>query len=316
MKWKKLGRIFQCDKQYLPDKCFAYAQSPQVIVFENFIRVYFSTREIDNNKFLSHVAFVDFSYDFFKIINHSKKEVIGINDLGCFDEHGIFPFNVLKHNNQIFAYTTGWNRKVSVSADASIGLAISNDGGETFNKFGKGPVMTASIYEPFLVCDAFVKFFNGKYHMWYIFGVKWITSNDGDNSERVYKIAYANSNDGINWERNSSQIIADVIGDDECQALPTVFFHKNRYHMYFCFRSSIDFRKNKENAYRIGYAYSNNLKDWIRADDKAGIDVSESGWDSEMQCYPHTFKLNDKIYLLYNGNEFGKYGFGIAELIN
>jgi hypothetical protein len=26
--------------------------------------------------------------------------------------------------------------------------------------------------------------------------------------------------------------------------------------------------------------------------------------------------VNKKVYLLYNGNEFGKYGFGAAELIS
>jgi hypothetical protein len=87
--------------------------------------------------------------------------------------------------------------------------------------------------------------------------------------------------------------------------------------MYFCFRSSVDFRKNKENGYRIGYAYSDNLKDWTRDDDKSGIDLSKNkwDWDSDMQCYPHIFRVNEKVYLLYNGNEFGRYGFGIAELI-
>jgi hypothetical protein len=33
-----------------------------------------------------------------------------------------------------------------------------------------------------------------------------------------------------------------------------------------------------------------------------------------MQCYPHVFECDGKVYLLYNGNEFGRYGFGLAEL--
>ena len=84
--------------------------------------------------------------------------------------------------------------------------------------------------------------------------------------------------------------------------------------MYFCYRSSVDFRKNKNNTYRIGYAYSNDLINWKRNDDLVGIDVSKDGWDSDMQCYPHIFRCDDNIYLLYNGNKFGRFGFGAAVL--
>ena len=84
--------------------------------------------------------------------------------------------------------------------------------------------------------------------------------------------------------------------------------------MYFCYRETFDFRNNSGMAYRLRYAYSEVLSNWVRDDDHAGIDVSEEGWDSEMQCYPHVFRCDDQIYLLYNGNEFGRHGFGVAVL--
>jgi hypothetical protein len=86
--------------------------------------------------------------------------------------------------------------------------------------------------------------------------------------------------------------------------------------MYFCYRQSVDFRRNKNNGYRLGYAYSDDLILWTRNDDESGIDVSAESWDSDMMCYPHIFDCDGKVYLLYNGNEFGRHGFGIAELIN
>ena len=33
-----------------------------------------------------------------------------------------------------------------------------------------------------------------------------------------------------------------------------------------------------------------------------------------MQCYPSLFACDDRVFLFYNGNEFGRYGFGVAEL--
>ena len=86
--------------------------------------------------------------------------------------------------------------------------------------------------------------------------------------------------------------------------------------MVFCFRNATGFRNNKERGYRLGYAYSSDLINWTRADNEVGIEASEGEWDSNMMCYPHLFHCNGKAYLLYNGNEFGRYGFGLAELIN
>ena len=74
------------------------------------------------------------------------------------------------------------------------------------------------------------------------------------------------------------------------------------------------FEADKEKGYRLGYAYSKDLINWTRDDDNSGISISKEGWDSDMMCYPHIFKVDDKVYLLYNGNEFGKNGFGLAVL--
>ena len=190
---------------------------------------------------------------------------------------------------------------------------MSCDSGETFQRVGNGPVLSASLNEPYLVVDGFVKNYDGLFHMWYIYGTEWTQKDINDEPERTYKIGHATSNDGISWKKDLKQIIPDNI-DYECQALPTVIKIKDRYHMYFAYRSTFDFRKNSSNAYKIGYAYSDDLLHWIRDDENAGISLSEKGWDSQMMSYPHLFECDEQIYMLYNGNEFGKYGFGIAKL--
>lgn len=311
MTWKKKGKIFDTE-QY----GFYYAKSPQAIVFENFIRVYFSTCERDGEKLISQVAYVDYENDFSNIINVSNHYVISRGNLGCYDEHGIFPFSPIRIEGKIYAYLGGWTRRISVSADSSIGLAISDDGGETFNRVGEGPVLTASLFEPNLINDGFVKVIDGIFHMWYIYGVRWLSDAEMDGEpERVYKIAHATSYDGIEWVKEGRAIIPDALDANECQALPTVIKYQGKYHMYFCFRHARDFRKNKEKSYRIGYAFSDDLTTWKRDDANVGIQISMGNeWDSNMMCYPNVFECNGKIYMLYNGNEFGKYGFGLAEL--
>ena len=318
MAWHKLGKIFDPTHHSLPNDCKQFAQSPQTLVFADFVRIYFSTRALDpsNGKYLSHIAFVDMTKDLREVIRVSEQTVIQLGKLGCFDEHGIFPMNVLRHGDVIYAYTCGWNRRVSVSVDTAIGLAISRDDGLTFHRVGDGPVLAASLHEPCLVGDGFVKIIDGVFHMWYIYGTGWKRYAPEQAPDRTYKIGHAVSPDGIHWQKEEArQIIPDKLGADESQALPTVIAMDGRYHMFFCYRESYDFRNNNSRGYRIGHAWSDDLAAWVRDDDNPGLMVSPPGsWDSDMLCYPHVFECESKVYLLYNGNEFGRYGFGAAVL--
>jgi hypothetical protein len=315
MRWEKLGKIFDPSEHALSEDCTAFAKSPQALVFNDFVRIYFcAQKKTANGKYLSCPQFVDFDKRFNHVLRLSKGPVVELGRLGEFDEHGIFPINILRHEAKVWAYTSGWSRRVSVSIDMSIGLAISEDDGAHFRKYGLGgPIMTANHNEPFLVGDPFVQHLGGVFHMWYIFGTNWMRPEEGSEPERFYRIAHAISTDGVNWVRNGKAIVKDRLSS-ECQALPTVFYTGGLYHMYFCYRSAYDFRQNKKNSYQLGYAYSYDLINWHRDDSKSGIGMTEGAWDSDMMCYPNTFECDGAIYLLYNGNEFGRHGFGLAKL--
>ena len=317
MRWKKLGRIFDPTQHHLPNGCAQFAQSPQALVFDDFVRIYFSTRAVDsrNGKYLSHIAFVDMEKDLRSIIRVSDQTVIPLGGLGCFDEHGIFPMSVVRHGSSIYGYTCGWNRRVSVSVDTAIGLAISRDGGLTFQRTGDGPVLAASLHEPCLVGDGYVRIIGDTFHMWYIFGTGWKRYAADAPPDRTYKIGHATSRDGVAWAKEEArQIIPDRLGAEESQALPTVIGINGQYHMFFCYRQSFDFRKNSNRGYRIGHASSKDLSNWTRDDEDPLLEVTPGDWDSDMLCYPNVFECDGRIYLLYNGNEFGRLGFGLAEL--
>lgn len=317
MKWQKLGRIFDFEQSPFKDRFASHAQSPQALVLEDRVRVFFSTREIDQpGMFLSHVQYVDYDFEFKEIIGYSEHEVIPLGNLGCFDEHGIFPLSPTRVGDKVYGYTNGIARRVSVAVETGVGFAVSSDDGKTFKKYGEGPIMGASTYEPFLVGDPFVRVFNDTFHMFYLFGKKWSEVTDDHPSERVYKIGYATSADGINWQKANKSIIPDTIDENECQALPTVIELNGRYHMYFCYRHMTGFRTERGKGYRIGYAHSDDLMQWTRDDEQAGIELSDEGWDANMMCYPNIFECHGEVYLLYNGNDFGQHGFGIAKLIS
>jgi len=305
MEWQKLGQIFSTEE---------FARSPQAVVFDDFVRVYFSAARKDGNKMYSFVQYADCAKDFSTMLHISKHTVLEDGKLGCYDEHGIFPFSPLQTDDRLLGYISGWSRRVSVSIETGIGIAESFDNGNTFVRLGDGPFLSSSLHEPFLVMDGFVRKYDNQFHIWYIYGTEWRFAKEGKEPDRTYKIGHAVSVDGINWKKEGRQIIADKF-DSECQALPTVLKIGQKYHMYFCYRHTFDFRADKEKSYRLGYAYSDDLVNWERRDDLAGITVSDEGWDSEMMCYPNLCQVENEVYLLYNGNSFGKFGFGVAQLL-
>lgn len=316
--WEKKGLIFnptECEQR--PYWRWNFAQGENTLLYDDFIRVYFCCREKPNEtgQTISRVSYVDLSRENpSNIVRLADKPVLEPGGLGEFDEFGTYPFSVIRNEGKIYGYYGGVTRCESVPFNTSIGCAVSDDDGETFKKIGRGPVLTHSLYEPFMVCSPKVRIYDGKWYMFYSAGVQWTTG--AERPEICYKLCMATSTDGIHWEKCNRHIMEDKIGELESQACGDVILKNGRYHMFFCYRGHVDFRKNVQNSYRIGYASSTDLIHWTREDEKAGIDVSDNqqDWDSEMVAYPHVFECDGKVYMLYLGNEVGKYGFGLAQL--
>jgi sucrose-6-phosphate hydrolase SacC (GH32 family) len=230
---------------------------------------------------------------------------------GTFDEFGTYPVSVIQDHSQIRAYFSGFTRCESVPFNAAIGVAISNDGGLTFERLGDGPVLSFSPDEPFLLGSPRIRKFGESWQLWYVAGREW-RKVDGK-PEPVYKIRMATSNDGVNWQKEGRDLIPDKLGEHECQACPDVIFRDGRFHMFFSYRDIRNY-KEREGGYRIGYASSIDMINWQRDDSQIDINLSESGWDSEMVNYPHVFDLDGKSYMLDQGNGMGRAGFGLAVL--
>ena len=313
-KWTKLGRVFDPRKIQGRSWLREFAQAPCTLVFDDFVRVYFSCRPPpdENGQYHSYSAFVDLRRDdLFQIVKVSAEPILPLGGLGEFDEFGTYPVSVIRHRGDVFAYYGGWTRCESVPFNVAIGVARSRDGGETFQKLGRGPVLSYSTEEPFVLSGPKIRRFSDRWYLFYIAGRKWKII-DG-RPEPIYKIRLAWSNDGLVWTKAGHDLIDSRLEEDEAQASPDVFLRDGRYHMFFCYRRSANFR-GRENGYRIGYAVSEDLGHWTRDDLKAGIDVSDAGWDSEMISYPHVFELDGETYMFYLGIEVGREGFGIARL--
>lgn len=312
--WQKLGKIFTPQEVTGRPWLKEFAQAPATLLLEDVVRVYFSCRPPAdaNGQYVSYSAYVDLDRaDLFKVCHVAEQPILSLGGLGEFDEFGTYPVSVIRDRGKVRAYYAGWTRCESVPFNVAIGCAVSSDGGKTFSKLGSGPVLSYSPDEPFVLSGPKVRHYNGLWYLFYIAGRKWKLV-DG-RAEPVYKIRMATSPDGIHWNKINKDLIPSRIEEDEAQASPDVYYANGKYHMFFCYRYSSHYRC-MQNGYRIGYASSNNLIDWVRDDSKAGIDVSEQGWDAEMISYPHVFELDGKTYLAYLGDQVGRYGFGLAVL--
>ncbi|MCF8429449.1 MAG: glycosylase [Bacteroidia bacterium] len=317
-RWEKLGRVF--DPTKVENRAFIkeFAQAPATLIFDKFVRIYFACRpkrdEI-TGQYVSYTAYVDVNREnLLDIIAYSDQPILPLGDPGTFDEFGTYPTSILRYNNELVAYFGGWTRCRSVPFTVGIGKAYSIDNGKTFQKVGKGgPIISYTPDEPFIISGPKIRRFNDKWYLFYISGKKWVF--DSGKPEPVYRIRLATSDDGVNWQKVGRDLIETKIEEDEAQASPDVVFWNGKYHMFFCYRYSTNYRENNR-GYRIGYAHSIDLMNWIREDEKVGIDISSGNeFDNQSIAYPHVFELDGTLHMLYLGNEVGRFGFGWAKLI-
>ncbi len=312
--WTKLGKVFTPQEVEGRPWLREFAQAPATLVFDDYVRVYFSCRPGPdaNGQYVSYSAWVDLDRkDLSRVLRVAEQPILPLGGLGEFDEFGTYPVSVIRHGELVRAYYAGWTRCESVPFNVAIGMATSLDGGTTFTRAGPGPVLSYSQHEPFVLSGPKIRRFHEVWTLFYIAGRKWKLVEG--RAEPVYKIRMATSNDGVRWTPANRDLIESRVEPDEAQASPDVIYANGKYHMFFCYRYSSNYR-GREFGYRIGYASSTDLVNWTRDDARAGLDVSDSGWDDEMVSYPHVFELDGRTYMAYLGNGVGRHGFGLAVL--
>jgi predicted GH43/DUF377 family glycosyl hydrolase len=190
-------------------------------------------------------------------------------------------------------------------------MVISDDC-EEFIKVGVGPVLGASLNEPMAISGPRIFKFDEKFHLFYLAGEKWEKDEDG-RPESIFKIRHAESDDGIVWKKQDSALLNPILEPNECQASPTVIKHDGIFHMFFSYKYGSNFR-GTDRGYRLGYAISADLQRWQRRDDHLSMSQTLEDWDNFDISYPSAFQIDGSWYLLYQGNQIGKAGFGHAKI--
>lgn len=299
MRWIKQGLIFTPNNHY--PWMVSYASNPVAeIVEEGQLRVYFSCRDAENR---SSIGLVEFDIDRpTETLNLFGNPLLSPGERGLFDDSGASIGCLVSVSNTTYLYYTGWCLGVTVPWRNSIGLAVRNQSSLAFEKYSNAPIVDRSDVDPFSISYPWVIRDELIWKMWYGSNLSWGPTHP----DMRHVIKYAESSNGIDWNRRGEISIPLQRSEEWGVSKPCVLKSESGYQMWYSSRLG--------KTYRIGYAESEDGILWERKDDRVGIDVSDSGWDSEMIEYPCVFDHAGERYMLYNGNSFGKMGFGLAIL--
>jgi hypothetical protein len=300
MHWRKLGPVYVATGER--DWALSHAFCPtSMMLDEERIRVYVAFLDAEKT---GRVGYVDVeAANPLNVLAVSHDPVLDVGFPGGFDDNGVTPLSLCSDGERLRLYYAGWQLGVRVRYSLFLGLAVSPDGGNSFQRHSRVPVLERSDAEPLMRTGAHVRpGEGGRWRMWYAGGDRWV--EDGGKMVPSYPLRYLESPDGTSWGPTGTVCLD--LGDEEIGfARPFVIEDGGRLRMWYSIR-----RVGK--GYRLGYAESEDGLDWDRRDDLVGIDLSEHGWDSEMVGLACIQQTKHGTYLFYNGNNFGETGFGAA----
>lgn len=302
MRWKKLGQLFQPDGT-LP-WMRSHAANPFALQLDSGkLRIFFTCRDAQQRSHIGSIV-ADPARDF-ALSDLSTEPLLAPGPPGTFDDSGCAVGFVVPVRGRLRLYYLGWNLKVTVPWLNTIGLAIENPAIGRFERYSPAPLLDRDRHDPYTISYPALLREEGRWRMWYGSNLQW--GSEPESMQHVIK--YAESRDGLRWRREGRVVVGLQHENEYALSKPFVVRDPDRYRMWYSYRGRGDIT-----TYRIGYAESHDGLEWTRLDDTTGIGVSADGWDSDMVCYPCVFDHGGRRYMLYNGNGYGRSGFGLAVL--
>lgn len=295
MSWKNLGRIFTPSKQ--KGWIFSHASLPVAHhIGKAHFRIFFSSRDRFNH---SHIGYIEFNLKQFRVNRISETSILSPGSTGSFDQNGLSMGCITQINGVPYLYYVGWGEPVNGRFNNTLGLARWDRNLDCFVKYSNNPVLGLDTDDQLNLSYLSIIKINNKWTMYYGSHKSW-----GDKeSDRIHGLKTAESVDGIHWSK-ISEVAIDFIHENEFAiARPSVVYHNGLFKMWFCYKGEY---------YRIGYAESADGVSWIRKDNDSSIEHKKTQWANKEVCYPNIFQFENRLYMLYNGNSYGKTGFGLA----
>jgi len=302
MEWRKRGVIFRPDGRSAWARHSALQPTP-ILLGDDVIRVFVGLRDDDG---VGRVGFVDVrAEDPSTVVRVSSEPCLDIGEPGAFDDNGVIPCAVVRRDHEIFLYYAGYTLGRRVRFLVFGGLAVSRDDGATFDRRTRVPVLDRTDDEMLFRVIHSILLVKGRWRAWYGGGSEFRAG--ARKTLPVYNIRYLESEDGVRFPPHG-EVALDIRDAEHRVGRPYVIETDGTYRMFFGAGS-------ESQPYRLAYAESADGRHWTRRDEELNLDLSPEGWDSEMMAYPALVRWRDRVYLFYNGNDYGRTGFGYAELL-
>jgi hypothetical protein len=299
--WEKLGLIYKVKNSNRHEKLISHAANPlPVHINGDVYRIFYSGRDSHNR---SSVGAVDIDIKKRKIVQDYEDPFFVHGPENTFYADGISIGNCYMVGGISYMLFMGWQNPIDSHWRGDLGrLVVHSD--LTLSLDSIEPIIHTSQIDPVSLSYPYVlESPNGGFDMWYGSTQTW----DAGNGEMLHVINHAFSSDGHDW-KPTGQAVPHELGVAQAFSRPSVSKSSRGHEMWFSYRSG------SGEKYRIGYATSENGSSWTLDLENSGIDVSKNGWDCEMIEYPFVFDHDEKTYMLYNGNDYGRSGFGLAVL--
>ena len=147
MRWTKKGLIFSPAGQH--EWVTTHAMLPVADrIGDDLYRIYFSGRDTLNRSLIGYVE-VDINNPR-EILTLANEPILSLGKLGAFDDNGVSPTWLVNHGGDKYLYYFGWNKGSMVRAAEVSGLAISKNGGRTFERHSRAPIIDRTDKEPLI----------------------------------------------------------------------------------------------------------------------------------------------------------------------
>lgn len=305
MRWRKLGIVHRPDGSRPWARTHAMVPTP-VRLDERTIRVFVT---FCDDAGIGRTGYVDvLASDPREVLGVSQQPLLDIGIPGTFDENGVLACSVVRVDDSCWnMYYVGFELGTKIRYRLLSGLAQSRDGGRSFERVRRTPVLERSDAELYFRGGPWALHEDGRFRLWYVAGSEWLDV-DGK-SMPMYDVRYAESADGVDWPARGEVQVPITQADEHGFGRPAVIAKPGGgYRMFYSVRRK-SFR-----AYRLGYAESPDGRSWTRMDDHLNLDVTPGGHDSEAIMYAAPIEVDGRLYVFYNGNDFGRDGFAVAVL--
>ena len=301
MQWEKLGLVFKLSESRLADHKNAMVPTP-ILLPSGKLRVYMTVCDHAN---IGRVYYIEFDS---VRMDGPPSDVVGpvldVGSAGSFDAHGVVVAQIMRvSDTEVWMYYSGFERLQDQPYRILTGVASSTDGGVSFTRIQREPILRASFSESLFRCAPFVLRSTRGFTMWYVAGSRWEMVK-GKQVPR-YSLYTMQSVDGLVWPDEGSECL-ELKPHEHGFGRPWIIQEGSLLQLFYSIRR-IDLA-----AYALGYAESSDGIHWQRMDDRMGLGTSDGQFDSTALSYTAIITSAGSKYCLYNGDFFGREGFAAA----